>query len=380
MTLETSSPAQWAWPKLHEAQRTLLLDVLVHGARSRADLARRTGLSRASLMRLTRDLVDLGFVTESESAPGAGRGRPSDTVHLKPESAHFAGFKLTGDALYAAVTDLHAKVVTTEEHQLRSRSVDDVVGLIVDVTTRFRAEHSHLASVGVCLAGDVQEVDGGAVVRGSHFLGWNDVPLQRLVETGAGLPTAISNDVQALTVAHHWFGAGVGCRSLAVIGLGAGVGAGIVANDELIRGSRGHPGKVGHVFVTGTGPRCDAGHQGCASAYVTIPAFVRNAGALDFADALARAAGGDERAVTALDDAGRALGVIIAELTNFVDPEKIVVTGEGLPIVRSALDRVTATAMERRDPAAEPTELDLRDFDFADYAWAAAISAIRQVV
>ena len=53
----------WAWPDLHDAQRDVLLEVLINGSASRAELARRTGLSRTSLTRLARDLVELGFLT-----------------------------------------------------------------------------------------------------------------------------------------------------------------------------------------------------------------------------------------------------------------------------------------------------------------------------
>ena len=236
----------WAWPDLHDAQRKVLLEVLINGSTSRAELARRTGLSRTSLTRLTRDLVELGFVTEGETSAPNGRGRPSEILNLEPGSAQFAGVKLTGEALYAVVTDLHANVIEIEDRPLVSRYVPDVVAQIAEIVGRFEAAHPRLASVGVCLAGDVEQVRGRSVVVGSHFLGWDDVPLESLVEAETGLPVAISNDVQALTAAHHWFGAGVGRSSLVLIGMGAGIGAGIVVNDELVRGTHGHPGKVGH--------------------------------------------------------------------------------------------------------------------------------------
>ena len=332
-------------------------------------------------MRLTRDLVELEFVTEGAALRSAGRGRPSETVYIRPESAHFAGIKLTGEALYAVVTDLHANTVRTEEHALASRSVDDVVALIVETAGRLSASYPRLAALGICLAGDVRVVHGAASVVGSHFLGWEDeVPLERLVAERTGLPTAISNDVQALTLAHHWFGAGVGCRSLAVIGFGAGIGAGLVVGDELVRGAAGHPGKVGHLFVTDDGPGCDAGHPGCVSAFVTIPAVLRNAGVSDL-DALRVAFLAHEpRALAAVAAAGRALGVVIATLRNVVDVEKVVVTGEGLEVARWAHDQLMASLDERLDPAASDAALELRDFEFADYAWAAAITAIHHVV
>jgi predicted NBD/HSP70 family sugar kinase len=78
--------------------------------------------------------------------------------------------------------------------------------------------------------------------------------------------------------------------------------------------------------------------------------------------------------------AGQALGAVVATLTNLTDPEKIVITGEGLEIARWARAELDAAVLDRLDPATEPVLLELRDFAFADYAWAAAISAIRRVV
>lgn len=368
------------WPVLHEAQRTVLLEVLVHGSRSRSDLARRTGLSRTSLMRLSRDLVDLGLVTEGETSAPNGRGRPSEMLQLRPEAAQFAGFKLTGEALYAAVTDLKANVLEIQERPLLSREVPDVVDLIGEIVSDFGRRHPRLVSVGVCLAGDVEEVRGRPVVVGSHFLGWAEVPLGDLVEQRTGLPTAVANDVQALTAAHHWFGAGVGRSSLAVIGLGAGIGAGIVVNNELVKGARGHPGKVGHIPVRSDGPECDRGHRGCASAFVTIPAVLANAHDTSLEHVIARAEADDPVALLALDQAGFALGAVVAQIVNTVDPEKVVITGEGLAIPRMARASMELGLATHRDPASEPAPIEVYDFRFADYAWAAAINAIRHIL
>lgn len=262
---------------------------------------------------------------------------------------------------------------------LPSRDVESVVALMAGVVEGL-SERYPLTAIGVCLAGDVTLEAGRSIVLGSHFLGWEHLALADLVESATGLTAAVSNDVQALTVAHHWFGAGVGCRSMALIGLGAGIGSGIVVNDEIVRGSRGHPGKVGHLFVTDDGPECDRGHVGCVSAYVTIPAIVRNSGAAGFWEALEEAAAGDAAADRALRDAGRALGAVVANITDLVDPEKVIITGEALAVAHYASTELDAAVRQRLDPAAEPVTIELADFTFADYAWAAAIAAIRRVV
>jgi predicted NBD/HSP70 family sugar kinase len=113
---------------------------------------------------------------------------------------------------------------------------------------------------------------------------------------------------------------------------------------------------------------------------VTIPSLTRNAGTATLEEAFERAAAGDARAGAAVAAAAFALGVAIAEVANIADPEKVVVTGEGLAIAREARSALDAGLAARLDPVAEPVVVDINDFDFADYAWAAAISAIRLVV
>jgi predicted NBD/HSP70 family sugar kinase len=148
----------------------------------------------------------------------------------------------------------------------------------------------------------------------------------------------------------------------------------------VIRGSRGRPGKIGHLPVTATGPRCERGHTGCVSAYVTAPAIVRNAGAVGFDDAVARARAGDDTATAAFAGAGEALGAAVATIVNLVDPEKVVVTGEGLPVLELAGSAVERGLRDRLDPAAAPVPVTAHEFHFGAYAWAAAITAVRHVI
>nr|WP_051606381.1 ROK family protein [Microbacterium sp. CH12i] len=148
----------------------------------------------------------------------------------------------------------------------------------------------------------------------------------------------------------------------------------------MIRGAHGHPGKVGHMRVSDTGPRCDRGHTGCVSAFVTIPAVEHNAGGLPFDEVLVHARRGEEIPLRAVNDAIRALGVVIGNLTCIADVDKIIVTGEGLPIAQFDEALLAASVSEALDPAAEPPLLELHPFKFADYAWAAAVSAIRLVL
>lgn len=375
-----------SWPELHEAQRRVLLEVLIHGAQSRIELAAKVGLSRASLTRLARELVDAGLVLEGEAQASGARGRPREMLHLRPESAHFAGVKLTGDALYAVVTDLSATVVDRRELPLGSRDVGAVVELIASVTGDMLAGRARPAAIGVCLAGDVARRGDELVVERSAFLGWDAVPLTRLVGEATGLPSTVRNDVQALTGAEHWFGAGVGHRSLVVYGLGAGIGSGLVVRDDVVDGAHGRPGRVGHARMPrdhGTGRVCELGHDDCVHSFVTIPAIEHNAGvpAGEYARAIDAAHAGDDRALAAFRSAAFALGLVIAEAVDAIDPEKVLVMGEGVDMMALAPDelrRALADHLEQVDPGA--VRIERPPFDFSNYARGAAVAAMRDLL
>lgn len=373
---------EWAWPRLHEGQRVILLDMIVHGPRSRADLARRSGLSRTSLTRLIRDLATFGLVVEGETTLLAGRGRPAEMVHVVPDFAHLIGIKLTGEALYAVAIDLKARSVAEREIALRSKDVADVVEDIREAVESLRSEVPRIASVGVCLAGDVRiDPDGKASVIDSYFLGWKDEPLQALVEAAVGLPTVLSNDVQALTQGHQWFGVGAGLDSIAVVGYGEGIGAGIVVNGDLVRGAHGHPAKIGHVHVGEGGViPCDQGHVGCVSAFAPLPRIAEAVGAADIHEVLSRDASGDQAASAALDNAALAVGVVVAHLVNLIDPHLVIITGEGMPVVEARSKMLDAVIRQRIDSSSETPLMTLVDFRFEDYARGAAIGALQSLM
>lgn len=376
----STTPARRSWPQLHDAQRRVLREVIIHGSQPRVELARTVGLSRTSLTRLAREMVDFGFLLEGETQRTPGRGRPRELLHLRPEAAYFLGIKLTGDHLYAVVTDLAAAVVDERTEALASTEVEDVADLIATVATEMLATRPLAAAVGVCLAGSVHERDGKQYVEHSTFLGWESAPLPALLAERLAVPVTVTNDVVALTGAHHWFGSGVGASSLVVFGLGAGIGSGVVALDEIVRGANGRAGRVGHARLDEHGMPCELGHTTCVHSFVTMPAIEHNAG-LAYEAALAAARAGDETAVRAFTLAARALGIVIAEAVNAVDPEKVLVTGEGVDMMELAPDAVQGGLLEYLEQVeVDSVVVERPEFRFAHYARGAAIAAMRDLV
>jgi predicted NBD/HSP70 family sugar kinase len=366
------------------ATRAVLREVLMHGALPRAEIAHRLGLSKTSLTRITRSLMADALLVEGKTELRASFGRPSELLHIASGTWHFVGIKLTGDHLYAVVTDLAAEVVASKVEPLRSSEVHDVVGQIADVVSSFRSAFPGLTAIGVSLAGTIQREAGEQIVGESSFLGWTDVPLARLVSAATGLPAAAENDVQALTAAEHWFGAGAGLHSFALFTIGVGIGCGFILNDRLVEGAHGMPGRLSHVIVNPGGPVCDHGHRGCATAYLTNDAIAGSLpadanGLRTYESALERARSGDPAAVRAFHDAGFALGTLIGLATTMLDPQKVILTGDGLPLYEIAADSVAAGIASVLE-GSYALDLDVQPFDFGEWARAGAVLAIRTVM
>ena len=368
-TRATSSP----WPKLPEVTRDVLLEVLIHGPLSRAEIAARLRLSRPTLTRVAKALVARGLLVEGDTRPRASAGRPSEMLHVRGAAHRFLGVKLTAERLFATVTDLTATPVATAEQPLRSPEPDEVVAQIADVARRFPG----LTGIGVTLGGIV--LDG--VVARDEFLRWHDVPLAAAVTGATRVPTAVDNDVQALTAAEHWFGPGAGLKSLAVITVGAGVGTGLVVDGRLVAGSHGLPPHFSHTLVDARGPQCGCGRRGCISSYLMTHVMLRRlSGRPTYAEALDRVRAGDPRARQVFEEAGYALGVLIGTVANVIDPQKVLLTGDGLPLYEVASPLVHDGIEDTYEDDPDLIELDVRPFDFGEWARSGAALAIKATI
>lgn len=370
-----------AWPALADAERGVLRELLIHGPLPRAELARRLGASRASLTRVTRALMDHGLVREGDVELRGATGRPSELLVVRHDARHLLGVKLTGDTVFAVVTDLGAHIVAAHEEPIRSREPGAVIDQIAAAHSRF-AEKYDIVACGVALSGDLTVVDGRQLVADSGFLGWKNVYLAERLTARLGIPTSAENDVRALTATEHWFGAGVGCSSLALITVGAGVGFGLVVDNRVVTGHHGRAGRLDHLPVDSTGPACGQGHRGCVSALLPNQSIVDAVGTpgLGFADVVELARDGHVGAVRAFNNAGHALGVLIGTVANALDPEKIVLAGDGLAVMELAGDEVRATVQGALAPGIPAPTLDVQPFQFDEWARGGAVVGLRTML
>ncbi|MEV5174352.1 ROK family transcriptional regulator [Streptomyces flaveolus] len=374
-----------SWLPLSPAERSVAIEVLVHGPLSRTELARRLRLSQGSLTRLTKPLIESGLLVEAADTGGAGgsrQGRPSQPLDIVAESRSFLGFKITADSVYGVVTTLRSEVTDRLDRPLTTHDPDAVAALLAEMTTELAGRLPALAGIGIGVGGRVRE---RAVVGESAFLGWRDVPLGTLVRERTGLPVVVENDVAALVEAETWFGAGRGLDRFAVLTIGAGIGYGLVLGGRRVPYDEEDRGFGRHWIIDPYGPLTPEGARGSAVSLLTIPSIryqVRAATGRDigYEEILAGAAAGEPMAFRVVDEAARALGTLVAQIANFAMPQKILLAGEGVGLMDVTGHTVRDTIRSHRHPLAAPVDLETKVSDFHDWARGAAVLAIQVLV
>lgn len=320
---------------LRDINRNLVLNVIkARGAVSRADVARELGLSPATVTAVARGLLQVGLLAERRARSQGGR--PPVLLSLRPDAAFVVGVKVAEKSLTAALTDLEATPRARHSVSLRGRTPVAVVEAVADAVRALsrsaRIPRERVMGIGVGLAGIVDGVAG--VCRYSPFFDWRDVPLRDLLANRLGLPAYVDNDVNTLAIAEKWFGAGRDVDHFLTVTTGRGVGLGIVLHGHLYRGATGAAGEFGHTIVEPEGSRCQCGKRGCLEALVAEPALVREYAHRAQRPVTApmlykRAAEGDPVARAVLAEAGERFGRALANLVNVLNPQRIVLSGEG---------------------------------------------------
>ncbi|HZX03725.1 ROK family transcriptional regulator, partial [Kribbella sp.] len=207
----------------------MLTKILTQGPIPRVEIARRTGLSQAAVTKAVAPLIETGFVTDAPVGEEGqlGIGRPVSPLTVVPSSVSVIGVKVTPTSLIGVTTDFTAGILNIRHEELDSTDPDVVIDRLADHVKALigalktgTAMAGPLAGIGIAVSGDVDATHG--VVRDSPLMGWRGVPVAELLGKRVRVPILVSNDVRALTVAEHWFGAGVNADSFAVVTIGSG--------------------------------------------------------------------------------------------------------------------------------------------------------------
>lgn len=370
---------------IRDLNRSLVLNLVrERGPLSRAGLARLSGLSSSTVTEIVAVLLADGFLMEEGqvAAGDSGIGRPATLLQVNPAAGYVVGLKLTADSLTATVVDLGAEPrgFVTVPHPPDADAAT-IVAIFEDAVTRALTaggvKRKDLMGLGIGVPGAV--VDGEVV--GSPIAGWGGFDLPGLLERHFDLPVYLDNDVNTLTVAEQLYGAGAGSSTFVVVTVGRGIGMGLVMNGSLYRGRNGAAGELGHVLAVPDGPACWCGRRGCLEAIASEPAIVRDVlgatGRLRSPTDIAALAAREPGVAAILANAGRLVGQAVGDAATVLDPERVVISGEGVRLGPIYLDAIRDGVRSHNGMAG----MDLVVEPWGDEAWArgAATLVLREL-
>ncbi len=327
--------------------RRIVLDLIrTRQPVSRADLARLSGLQRSTISVITDQLVLEKWVTEGAFGH-LPRGRKPRFLHLNVERTGIIGINVRPTETNIALADLNARF-SVQESFPTAATADDFIADLNDRVAAFIKSHPQVffEGIGVSVPGRV-DLQSKRLVFAPN-LGWRDVDFKTPLENATNLPVEIENAANACALAEIWFERrGEGVRDLIAVTISEGIGTGVIANGQLMRGANGVAGEFGHVSIKENGELCKCGNRGCWEVYASNSAAIKdyvratsggrtnkqNGSSADrqpptFDDILRLAEQGDTKAAEALDRMAYHLGVGLAMLTTGIAPQTIVLIGE----------------------------------------------------
>ena len=364
-----------------DINRRIVLNLIrTHQPISRADLARHSGLQRSTVSVIAEQLIKERWITEGANGH-TPRGRRPRFLHLNKERVGIIGINVRPVTTTLALADLDANflaqdsLATPQDPKKFLAELIPRVRKLMDARTELTCE-----GIGVSLPGRVDLATKQIVFAPN--LGWRDFDLKTPLEKATGLPVELENAANSCALSEICFGRRAeGLRNLVIVTVSEGIGCGLILNHQLVQGSTGTAGEFGHAALIQDGLECSCGNRGCWEMYASNSAAVRyysqasapNRGrqsatvekTISFDHLLRLADQGDAKAVEALQQMAKYLGLGIAPLVSGLAPDMIVIVGEVTrawqkvgPIIKETIRRHSFTRAETQivpsDPITQP--------------------------
>jgi len=309
-----------------QAVTSLLYD---KGAKSRTEIAKHTDLTRPTISNITARLLSAGLIEEVGVGKSTG-GRKPTLLDINEEFGYVMAVKIESGRVITGLYDLRTSKLAGNRTRYPEHPDPEKVLRYIEEDYRTYSELKEIVGLGIGVSG---LISNSGEITFSPILSWKEFPIRDELESKLSLPVTVDNDVNSLALAESWLGAGKEYEDILCITVGEGVGAGLMIDGGLYRGSLGGAGEIGHITLDPDGPLCRCGERGClealASDYYLEQEMERRGLTPSTTENLARLAGeGDKEALDVFKKMGYHLGLGIKNLVNTLNPEAVVLGGE----------------------------------------------------
>lgn len=332
--------------------RSLVLNTIhKYGPISKADISQKLNLTFATIGNITSELIKTEAIRTSGFGESNG-GRKPALYEINWENFYVIAVDIGVTKITAAIVNLKGEIYS--RYDVGMSSIKDSLTLIERVYKTVDEllagkdiTDSKIFGIGVSAPGPI-DGDEGKILSPPNLQDTSDVNIEQLLEERYHLTTILEKDANAAALAEQWFGSIHMKENILYILADQGIGGGIIIGTRIYRGFKNGAGEIGHVSIDVDGPRCNCGNFGCLEAMASGIAVIKRVQeeirrgvlstladlylqedhSLTLDEIIKHARQGDRLANTVLDEAGRYLGIGVANAINFFAPSKVIFGGQ----------------------------------------------------
>jgi len=335
---------------IQELNRFIVLNTIREdGPISRSEIARNNNISPTTVTSAVKGLIMEGLVTENGTGVSRG-GRKPILLRFSPDNHFIIGVSISNSMITIARMNLEAEVREKKTYfikKLKGQSVIDYLLLLIDqFLNLYIKTKNKCIGISVITQGVVDYANGE--ISYNPKLKLKNIRLKKLIENKFSIETWVENDTNAYIIAEKSFGSFRDYENILYVTIGEGLGAGIVINGLVNRGSNGAAGEFGHTSISKEGIKCECGNVGCLENYVSWPAMYSRVVSsivkgkytemIDLADGNMEQISpfyfnkaldnNDELAVDVIQEIASYLSTGLINLAHLFNPEIIIIGGE----------------------------------------------------
>ena len=320
-----------------EYNRKQILRFLISTPLSRADLARKTGLTRAAISIITDELLQSGLIYEMPSV-SAQKGRSPTPLALHNNAYYAIGVYISRDRCSVGLVNIKGEILRLYEHTTETlhsyeQTMELIVSDILQMQQQFIVDSDKILGVGFSCPGPV-DIASARILTPPGFEAWHDKRPGDYITQRTGMPVCVENNAYSLANFEKRYGNARNIENFVLLLIDTGIGGGIVSKGKLFKGAKGFSGEIGHTSIQLGGKPCLCGHVGCLERYASIPALLEEYGLplSAWQDVVKRAHEGDAKALGMLQTEVEYLSAGMISTLNLLNAEAVVLDGSILDV------------------------------------------------
>jgi predicted NBD/HSP70 family sugar kinase len=324
----------WNQQVVKKENKTLVLELIMNQFPiSRADTAQTLGLNKGTVSSLVSELLEEQLIYESGPGESSGGRRPIMLLFNK-DAGYSIGIDMGVNYIYGVLTDLLGNIILEKKILHNNHVYEDALGQVQNLINHLinLAPSSPYGIIGIGIgAPGIVNTEGEVLLAPN--LGWRNISLQLDLEALFNIPVIVENEANAGAYGEKKFGVGIDSDNLIYISAGIGIGAGIIMNNELYKGTKGYSGEVGHMSIDFNGTQCRCGNNGCWELYASEQYVIARARELEvltktdnsLEEIIELAENGHVDAAGLFKEIGKNLGLGIINIIHAFNPKQIII-------------------------------------------------------